>query len=521
MTSRDQSPDERDPPVLAPGPGRVIGRRVTRLEDRPLVRGQGMFAADVNFPHQLTMRVVRAQIAHGRILSVDVAPARALEGVVAVWTAEDVAEIPPIPFRATKVRGLEPYCQPILARDFVRYVGEPVAVVFARDAYVAEDAADLVKLEMDRLPVVLDAAAEAGEFLPGLSTEPTIIHKEYGEVDAAFAAAHTTVALELSIGRHSGVPLETRGAISRYDASRDVLELHGTAKKQHWNRDEIARLLNRPSHGVHLYEGHVGGGFGVRGELYPEDILVCLGALRLSRPIKWIEDRREHLIATNHSRQQTHRIRAAVDEQGRLLAIDDVFFHDQGAYVRTHGARVADLAAGMLPGPYRLPAYRVNGHFRLTNKTPAATYRAPGRYETTFVRERLMDAIAEKHGPRSHRGAAAQSCHDRRDAAQAGGGYPWRGRRSRLRGLRAVAGSGARSLRLARRPRNRWCNAASAAKSSEQASPISSKRAGWVPPMAFAFPSTAMARLNWSAARLRSGKAWRPCWPRFAPRFSA
>src|SRR5262249_41716083 len=145
-------------------------------------------------------------------------------------------------------------------------------------------------------------------------------------------------------------------------------------------------------------EGHVGGGFGVRGELYPEDVLVCLGAIRLGRPVKWIEDRYEHFVAANHSRQQRHRVRAAVDTEGRILALEDIFFHDQGAYVRTHGARVVDLTAGMLPGPYRIPAYRAAGHYRLTNKTPAATYRSPGRYEGTFVRERLLDAVAQRVG---------------------------------------------------------------------------------------------------------------------------
>jgi CO/xanthine dehydrogenase Mo-binding subunit len=149
---------------------------------------------------------------------------------------------------------------------------------------------------------------------------------------------------------------------------------------------------------VHLFEGDVGGGFGVRGELYPDEVLTCLGALRLRRPIKWIEDRHEHFVATNHSRQQRHHVRAAVDADGRILGIEDIFFHDQGAYVRTHGARVVDLTAGMLPGPYRVPSYRAAGHYRLTNKTPAATYRSPGRYESTFVRERLIDAIAQRLG---------------------------------------------------------------------------------------------------------------------------
>jgi CO/xanthine dehydrogenase Mo-binding subunit len=385
-------------PPLLPKVGRVFGHPVPRLEDAPLIRGEGLFADDVNFPRQLAMRVVRSPVAHGLVLGVDVAAALASPGVVAVWTGNNVADISPIPLRAARPHGMEPYRQPILARERVRYVGEAIAVIFAENPYLAEDAAGLVSADIEVLPAVLDASAEPSEFLAGVSTEATIIRKEYGEVDGAFHNADALIELELSIGRHSGVPLETRGAVARYIAATDMLELHGTSDKQHLKREEIARLLSRPLPGLHLHDGNIGGGFGVRGELYPEDLLVCLGALRLNRPVKWIEDRRENLVSTTHAREQRHRVRAAVDSDGRLLAMDDVFFHDQGAYMRTQGVRAADLAASMLPGPYRLPAFRVAGHVRLTNKTPVAAYRSPGRYESTFVRERVMDALAAKVG---------------------------------------------------------------------------------------------------------------------------
>jgi carbon-monoxide dehydrogenase large subunit len=375
-----------------------IGASVMRIEDLPLVTGKGCFAADVSFPHQLHMRLVRSAHAHGRIRSVDVSQAAALPGVYAVWTADDVADISPIDFREGPIEKLAPYRQPILARDRVRYVGEPIAAVFADDSYVAEDAADLIIVEIEELPPLMDANDPPGEFAPGLSSEPTICRQGYGDIEEAFRAAHTIVALDLAVGRHSGVPLETRGAIGRYDAAHDVLELHGAAKVPHKNRESLARMLGRSTAGVHLYEGHVGGGFGVRGEIYPEDVLVLVAAMRLGRPVKWLEDRREHLMATNHSRQQRHRIRAAVDADGHLLGIDDDFLHDQGGYIRTHATRIADTTCGVLPGPYHLPHYRINGHFRLTNKTPAATYRSPGRYETNFVRERLLDVTAHKLG---------------------------------------------------------------------------------------------------------------------------
>jgi CO/xanthine dehydrogenase Mo-binding subunit len=383
---------------MGAGKQKFIGRSVPRLEDRPLLLGRGRFAADVNFPGQWHMRVVRSPVAHGKLKSIDARAALALAGVQAVWTYADIAHIPPIGFRLTGLTALEPYRQTVLAKDHVRYVGEPVAAVFAADPYVAEDAADLVALDIAPLPVILDAAAPPGPFDAERGTEAALIEKSSGDIDAAFRAAHAVVEVDVSIGRHSGVPLETRGAIARYDEANDVLEMHGAAKVPHWNRDRLALMFGRKPDSVQLYEGHVGGGFGIRGEMYPEDVLVCAAALKFTKPIKWIEDRREHLVAANHSRQQRHKVRAAIDKDGRILGIDDEFFHDNGAYARTHAATVPDLAAAMLPGPYRVPAYRARGHMRLTNKTPCGTYRSPGRYESTFARERLIDAIAAKTG---------------------------------------------------------------------------------------------------------------------------
>ena len=292
------------------------------------------------------------------------------------------------------------------------------------------------------------------------------------------------VELELAIGRHSGVPLETRGAIGRYDAARDILELHGAAKVPHRNQELLSRMLGLPPSAIHVHEAHVGGGFGVRGELYPEDVLVCVAAKKFNRPVKWIEDRREHLIAANHSRQQRHQIRAAVDENGVILAIDDRYFHDQGAYVRTHAARVVHMTAGILPGPYRVPAYRAVGHFRLTNKTPAATYRAPGRYETTFVRERLVDAIAQRARHRPHRSAPAQ-CHcRRRNALSAPARSLGRGNPLRHRRLCRAARQAVRRDRLGQAQRRREAAQSRRRAWSASASRCSSKRAGSARPTA-------------------------------------
>lgn len=375
-----------------------IGRSVRRLEDRPLLTGAGRFAADVFVPDMLYMRVVRSPVAFGRLTDIRTEEARAHPGCAAVWTTADVADLPPIGFRLTAVPGLEPFRQPVLARDHVRYVGEPIAVVFADDPYAAEDAADLVVPEIEPLLPCLDPTAPPSEFAPGFDTEAAIVRKGYGNIETAFANAHAVIELELALGRHAGVPLETRGAIAVPEKETGILRMYGAAKVPHYNRQALASMLGLPLDRIHLHEGHVGGGFGIRGELYPEDVLACAAALRLTRPVKWIEDRYEHLVAANQSRGQVHRVRAAVDQRGFVLGLDDEFWFDQGGYIRTHGVTVPDLTAAMLPGPYVIPAYRSVGHVRLTNKTPCGTYRAPGRFEGSFVRERLVDAIADRLG---------------------------------------------------------------------------------------------------------------------------
>jgi len=373
-----------------------IGQSRRRIEDGPLLRGQTRFIDDIAFPNQLHMRVVRSPVAYGRIVGVDTRAAAALPGVVAIWTADDVANVNPIPFRQIHLEGMERFHQYALARGYVRYVGDPLAVVFAEDPYLAEDAAACLVAEIEELTPCLSATDPDAEFTPGVPAEAGVIEKGYGDLKAAFAAAERVVSLDLEAGRHGAVPMEPRGLIGVHETESDTLRLYGAAKIPHRNRLLLSEILDHPAERLHLHEGHVGGGFGARGEIYPEDLLVLVAAKRLGRPVKWIEDRRENLMATNHSRQQTHAIRAAIDGRGYILGLDAEFWLDQGGYVRSHGGAVTDLTSAMLPGPYVVPAYRCVGHIRLTNKTPCGTYRAPGRYEGSFVRERLIDAIARE-----------------------------------------------------------------------------------------------------------------------------
>ena len=379
-----------------------LGASLLRKEDRRLLRGEACFAADVRLPGLLQAVVVRSPHAHARIVSIDISAAQERPGVAAVITAADLPPgLAPIPLRLTNVPGLERCLQSPLARDRVRYVGEPVAVVVATDRYRAEDAAQEVEVAYEPMPALASVeaalAAEAPLLHPSVPDNVACAFElSAGDFDAAVGQAEQVIEERYATNRLTAAPLECRGLVAAYESQR--LTLWGAAKVPHFNRSVLARLLGLSEDRVRLVENDVGGGFGARGEFYPEDYLIPFLAMRLERPVGWVEDRREHLVAINHSRQQDIRVRAAVDAEGSLLGLDVRIDNDHGAYVRTHGATVPEIGATLLPGPYRIPNYRANVRCVLTNKTPTGTYRGPGRYEGTFVRERLMDAIARRLG---------------------------------------------------------------------------------------------------------------------------
>lgn len=380
----------------------AIGHCVPRLEDRRLLRGRGWFHDDVNRPGQLWLRVVRSPVAHARIRGIGTAAAAGMDGVVSVITAADLPQMPRIPVRQP-APGIDftPYLQPPLADGFIRYAGEPVAAVVAEDPVTAEDAAERVELDLARLPVALDARAAAQlplESFGGASAEVGIVEFSYGEVDQALADAAHVVSLDLRVGRHSGTPLETRGLLAEYDQWNGRLTIWGATKVVYFNRRVLARMLGMAEHQIHMMQTDAGGSFGIRGEFYPEDLLVPYLARYTGRPVKWTEDRAEHMVAANHAREQEHTIDLAFDADGGLLGLRSEVWLDNGGYVRTHGAVVAALTAGMMPGPYRLPHFRSRVHVVLTNKTPIGTFRAPGRFQNNFVREHALDVAAARLG---------------------------------------------------------------------------------------------------------------------------
>jgi carbon-monoxide dehydrogenase large subunit len=382
-----------------------IGTSPLRKEDWPLIRGEGTFIADFKRPGMVHAFVVRSPFAHARFTKIDRTAARSAPGVIDVITAGDLPDRGrPIPTRQFSDEGSNRFLQRPLADGIVRYSGEPVAVVIAGTRYQAEDAAELILVDYEPLDVVLepdDAVAEGAVLLwPATGTNVAgHLVVEMGDLDDAFAKADLVIKQEFRIQRHAAVPIETRGLLAEHDAKAGTVTVWGAAKIPHVNKKILARLLGwEDEDKVRLVELHVGGGFGARGEFYPEDFLIPYAAIRTGRPVAWVEDREENLRATNHSREQVHRAELALKKDGTFLGLRDSLINNTGAYVRTHGMTVPALSVSMLPGPYRWPAYR--GEFRsvVTNKTPGGTYRSPGRFEINFVRERLVDMAAHQLG---------------------------------------------------------------------------------------------------------------------------
>ncbi|HEY2186380.1 MAG TPA: xanthine dehydrogenase family protein molybdopterin-binding subunit, partial [Xanthobacteraceae bacterium] len=347
--------------------------------------------------------IVRSPLAHGRIRKVDKKAALALPGVHAVITATDIGSaIPTIPLRQESAPEFKPFEQPVIAHEKVRYVGEPVAVILAETQAAAEDALDGMVLDLEPLPAVVDTtSAEAGDVLlfeNAGSNVPLTLSGVRGEPGPVFREAAYTRREHFKVQRHGAVPMEARGLLARWDADRGHLTVYGAAKVAFLNRRVLAAHFGLPESSIRMVENDVGGGFGARGEFYPEDFLIPFAARLTGRPVKWVEDRREHLLATNHARNAACELEIACDRNGTILGLRGHAWTDQGAYIRTNGPTAARNIAQVLTGPYRIPHVRMDVSLAMTNKTPVGTYRGPGRFEADFFRERLFDIAANELG---------------------------------------------------------------------------------------------------------------------------
>jgi len=380
----------------------MIGTSPRRKEDQRLLSGGGRFVDDLTRAGLLHLGVVRSAEAHARIVKVGLDRARKAPGVVAAWSAADLDGV--APYMPTAYGGSQKgrtWSQPVLARELVRFVGEAVAVVVAESPYALADGLEAVTVDYQRLPALATAESALGSATrlhDGWSDNTAIVAKgAVGDVEAAMTGAHLVVHEKLRHPRLSAAPIETRGAFAYKEGESGALVVSSSTQSPYTLRDAVAAALKLPVESVRVVVPDVGGGFGPKGPIYPEEILVAAAAHRLGRPVKWVESRRENFATMGQDREQDHDARIGFTGDGTIVAIDATFLADVGAYP-IQGDGLTANTVNHLPGPYRVAHYRNTGTSVVTTKALNAAYRAAGRPEAVFVMERLMDIGARRLG---------------------------------------------------------------------------------------------------------------------------
>jgi aerobic carbon-monoxide dehydrogenase large subunit len=389
-----------------------VGRSLLRREDRRLLTGQGQFIADLVLPRMLHAVLVRSPVAHARIRHVDLSAAAAMPGVAATLSGADLLQLlPPVPegqismpskwTTAIEHQFLNPQ-QPLLAHDKVRHVGEAIAIIVAESRDAAEDAAERVAPDLEELPPVTDPEA-------ALRPDSPIVHQRLrtnligsfsigrGDAAAVLARAPHRLKRRFYHHRYAAVPMECRGVVAQYDPRLDAITIWSSTQVVHTVRREAASLLGLPEARVRCIAPDVGGGFGGKGHVYPEEMLITFLARRLGRPVRWLEGRSEHMSSATHSRDQLHDVEVGFDEDGRILAIRDDYIVDCGAW-NPIGSGIAYNTAVHLTGPYKIENLAASGKIAVTNKVPNAPYRGAGRPEAAFAMERTIDLVARSLG---------------------------------------------------------------------------------------------------------------------------
>ncbi|WP_413797711.1 xanthine dehydrogenase family protein molybdopterin-binding subunit [Streptomyces iranensis] len=383
---------------------RLVGTSVARREDPRLLSGRGRFVDDIELPGMLHAQFVRSTVAHGTITEIDLTRVRQVPGVVAAFTAADL-ELGDITAQLGRpLSEFVPTAMPVLARDRVRYVGEPVAVVIARDPYLAEDGLEAARVKYAPLPPITceeqalapDAPRVHAEAAGNTLVDVGLFATE--GIDEIFDQAPCVVHVDMRTGRQNALPLETRGAVAQWDAREEQLVLHTCTQTPHQVRTVASRCLRLDERAVRVLVPDMGGGFGLKCVVGREEIATAAAALRLGRPVKWIEDRKDALSASFLAREQHYTVRAAFDADGRILGLDADVVCDMGAYsCYPFTAGIEPLmASAEMPGVYKVPAYRVRGRAITTNKAPTAPYRGVSRPQYVMAMERLMERAARE-----------------------------------------------------------------------------------------------------------------------------